>query len=228
MLKNINKSQIQKFPATRSSVITPFWFSAKTTSRYYVYLYLNKICLFLVEQWVILNCLGLFQICMDTKLKKKLNCHCAVTTCSRKASFFRMAELPGQLFTCSVTFWKVMEKKGKLSTKWIVPLIAQCWLGRISIKFGWFASAKAKDELQSSPSWAKTHQGMAQFSAVLAAWVRSPRLYWVFSHFTAEVLWIYHMHGTGCRKAQAPAEFLHFHVGLHWDQQWGCAYPAGV
>lgn len=130
MLKDINKSQIQKFPATRSSVITPFWFSAKTTSRYYVYVYLNKICLFLVEQWVILNCLGLFQICMDTKLKKKLNCHCAVTTCSRKTSFFRMAELPGQLFTCSVTFWKVMEKKGKLSTKWIVPLIAQCWLGR--------------------------------------------------------------------------------------------------
>lgn len=130
MLKDINKSQIQKFPATKSSVITHFWISAKT-SRYYVYLYpLNKICLFLVDQWVILNCLGLFPICMDIKINQKLNCPCAVTTCSRKASFFWMAELPGQLFTCTVTFLKVMEKKGTLSTKWIVPLIAQCWLGR--------------------------------------------------------------------------------------------------
>lgn len=131
MLKDINKTQIQKFPATRSSVIAHFWIVTRTTSSYYVYLYpVYKICLFLVDQQVIFNCLGLFHICTDTKLKKKLNCPCAVTTCSRKASFFWMAELPGQLFTCTVTFLKVMEKKGTLSTKWIVPLIARCWLGR--------------------------------------------------------------------------------------------------
>lgn len=131
MPKDKNKSQIQKFPATRNSGITNFWTSAKTTSRYYVYLYpLNKICLFLLDQWVILNHLGLLHICMDTKINKKLDCPCAVTTCSRKASFFWTAELPGQLFTCTVTFLKVMEKKGTLCSKWIVPLIAWCWLGR--------------------------------------------------------------------------------------------------
>lgn len=30
------------------------------------------------------------------------------------------------------------------------------------------------------------------------------------------------------KKPQAPAEFLCFHVGLHGDRHWGCAYPAGV
>lgn len=129
MLKGINKSEIQKFSATRSSVITHFWISAKTTSGCYVYP-LNEICLVLVDQWVILDCLGLFHICMDTKRNKKLNCPCAVTAHSRKTSFFWVAELPGQLFTCTATFLKVMEKNETLSTKWIVPLIARCWLGR--------------------------------------------------------------------------------------------------
>lgn len=48
---------------------------------------------------------------------------------AEKPPFFWMAELPGQLFTCKV-FLKVKEKKGTLFTKWIVPLIAWCWLGR--------------------------------------------------------------------------------------------------
>lgn len=32
------------------------------------------------------------------------------------------------------------------------------------------------------------------------------------------------MHDSRYRKLQAPAEFLCFHVGLHWDQHWGCAF----
>lgn len=31
------------------------------------------------------------------------------------------------------------------------------------------------------------------------------------------------MHDTRYRKPQVPAEFLCFHVGLHWDQHWRCA-----
>lgn len=120
----------------RKSVISNLWISAKIPSRYYVYLYpLNKICLFffLVQKWVILNCLGLFHICMDTKINKvtkKLNCPCAVTARSRKASFFKWLNFQDSCFTCTVTDSKAIQKKETLSTKWRVPLIALCWLGR--------------------------------------------------------------------------------------------------
>lgn len=172
MLKYINKSQTQKLPATRSSVITHFWISARTTSRYYVYLYpLNKICLVLVDQWVILDCLslGLFHICMDTKINKKLNWPCAVTRRSRKPPF----SLNGWTSRIAVHLYShFFESYGKEgNTKYKVDSASDCPMlaGQGCLKL----PAKAKDELQSSPSWAETHRGMPWFSAMLAAWVRS-------------------------------------------------------